>query len=49
VLPAFGAYTGGLDARDPALAALFPRGGRAFLLGRERLFCLPLAPLRRSA
>ncbi len=38
LLPAFGAFTGGLDVRHPAIAALFPRGGRAFLLGRERLF-----------
>jgi DNA ligase-associated metallophosphoesterase len=46
LLPAFGAYTGGLDIRDPAVAALFPRGGRAFLLGRERLFSFPTGPLR---
>ena len=38
MLPAIGAYTGGLDVRDPAIAALFPRGGRVFLLGRDRLF-----------
>jgi DNA ligase-associated metallophosphoesterase len=38
MLPAFGAYTGGLDVRDPAIARFFPRGGRVFLLGRERLF-----------
>lgn len=38
MLPAFGAYTGGLDVRDPAIARLFPRGGRVFLLGQERLF-----------
>ncbi len=38
MLPALGAYTGGLDVRDPAIARLFPRGGRVFLLGRERLF-----------
>jgi DNA ligase-associated metallophosphoesterase len=38
ILPAMGAYTGGLDVRDPAIARLFPRGGRVFLLGRERLF-----------
>ena len=43
MLPAIGAYTGGLDVRDPAIAALFPRGGRVFLLGRERLFSFPLA------
>ncbi len=42
MLPAFGAYTGGLDIRDPAIARLFPRGGRAFLLGRERLFSFAL-------
>jgi uncharacterized protein len=41
ILPAFGAYTGGLDAGDPAVAALFPRGARAFLLGRDRLFAMP--------
>ncbi len=45
VLPAFGALTGGLDVRDPALAALAPRGGRVFLLGRERLFSAPTAAL----
>ena len=38
LLPAFGAYTGGLDISHPEIAALFPRGGRAFLLGRERLY-----------
>jgi DNA ligase-associated metallophosphoesterase len=42
MLPAFGAYTGGLDVRDPAIHALFPRGGRVFLLGRERLFSFSL-------
>jgi uncharacterized protein len=41
MLPALGAYTGGLDVRDPAISALFPRGGRIFLLGRERLFSFP--------
>jgi DNA ligase-associated metallophosphoesterase len=47
MLPAFGAYAGGLDVRDPAIARLFPRGGRAFLLGRERLFSFPLQELGR--
>lgn len=46
LLPAFGAYTGGLDARDPAVAGLFPRGARLFLLGRDRLFSMPSAPSR---
>ena len=49
MLPAFGAYTGGLDIADPAIAGLFPRGGRAFLLGRERLFSFPTGPLRSVA
>lgn len=48
VLPAFGAYTGGLDVREPAIRALFPRGGRAFLLGRGRLFSFTLAELREA-
>lgn len=46
VLPAFGAYTGGLDLREPPLAALFPRGARAFLLGQERLYSMPTGPMR---
>jgi metallophosphoesterase superfamily enzyme len=47
ILPAFGAYTGGLDVRDPALGGLFPRGGRVFMLGADRLFSVPMAPMRR--
>jgi len=47
MLPALGAYTGGLDVRDPAIAGLFPRGGRVFLLGRDRLFSFAL-PARRA-
>jgi uncharacterized protein len=46
MMPAFGAYTGGLDVRDPAIARLFPRGGRVFLLGKERLFSFTLGTLR---
>ena len=49
MLPALGAYTGGLDVRDPAIAALFPRGGRVFLLGRERLFSFAYAATRGRA
>ncbi len=48
MLPAFGAYTGGLDVAEPPIAALFPRGGRVFLLGRERLFSFPYATLRAA-
>ena len=46
ILPAFGAYTGGLDVADPAIAALFPRGGRIFLLGQGRLFHFPIGRAR---
>lgn len=38
ILPAFGAYTGGLDVAHPTIAAFFPRGARIFLLGQDRLF-----------
>lgn len=41
VMPAFGAYTGGLDVRAPAIAQLFGRNFRVLLLGRERLFLFP--------
>jgi len=49
MLPALGAYTGGLDVSAPAIARLFPRGARAFLLGQERLFSFTLAQLRGDA
>lgn len=38
VLPAFGAYAGGLEISDPAIAGLFPRGYDAHLLGRDRVY-----------
>jgi DNA ligase-associated metallophosphoesterase len=44
VMPAFGAYTGGMDVREPGIARLFPRGGRVFLLGRERLYSFAIGP-----
>jgi len=49
MLPAFGAYTGGLDVRDPAIAKLFPRGLRVFLLGQDQLFSFALEQLGRMA
>ena len=49
MMPAFGAYTGGLDVRDPAIARLFPRGGRVFLLGSERLYSFAIGPMVRVA
>ncbi len=44
VMPAFGAFTGGLDVRTGPIRALFPRGGRAFLVGAQRLYAFPLDP-----
>ena len=49
MLPAMGAYTGGLDVSHPAIARLFPRGGRAFLLGQHRLFSFTLAQAQSAA
>jgi len=48
MMPAFGAYTGGLDVGDPAIKRLFPRGGRVFLLGKERLFSFEFGRLGAS-
>lgn len=41
VLPAFGAYAGGLDVRDPALRRLLARRFEVHLLGRGRVVRLP--------
>lgn len=40
VLPAFGAYAGGLNACDRAFAPLFPAGFTAHVIGRSRIFAL---------
>jgi DNA ligase-associated metallophosphoesterase len=47
VLPAFGAFTGGLDVFDEAFAPLFRSGFQAYLLGRDRVY--PFAHSRLSA
>lgn len=46
VLPAFGAYTGGLNVLDPAIAKLFDLAFNVVMLGRRRLFAFPSANLR---
>lgn len=39
IMPAFGAFAGGLSVRDPVFAALLGAGGvRAWLLGRDRVY-----------
>jgi len=35
ILPAFGAYAGGLNALDPAIAQLFPDDYDALVVGRD--------------
>jgi len=45
VLPAFGAYAGGLNVLDPAIARLFGLAFDIVLLGRRRLFAFPSARL----
>ena len=47
VLPAFGAYTGGLDVFDAAFAPLFPQSFQAFLIGRDKVY--PFAHSRLAA
>ena len=47
ILPAFGAYTGGLDVLDPAISGLLDRRFEAHLLGSSRLHSLPRAGLAR--
>jgi hypothetical protein len=40
VMPAFGAYAGGLNLRDPAFDRLFPRRPTAHMLGDARVFAV---------
>jgi DNA ligase-associated metallophosphoesterase len=46
VLPAFGAFTGGLDVRDPAIAGLFGEPPLAAALGRDKVHALAWETLR---
>jgi hypothetical protein len=45
VMPAFGAFTGGLDALDPAFFPVFPAEFSAYLLGKERVYPFPVSRL----
>ena len=47
ILPSFGAYTGGLDVWDPAIAGLLRRPFTAHLLGRGRIHALSGGRLSR--
>ena len=48
ILPAFGAYAGGLDVRDPAISDLFPHGFDAYLAGKTRLTMVPFPKIGRA-
>jgi DNA ligase-associated metallophosphoesterase len=41
VLPAFGAYAGGLDIAEPPLRRLFPDGFTAYLAGKAKVTAVP--------
>ena len=41
MMPAFGAYTGGLDVCDAAIAGLFAGPFHAYMLGHARVYAIP--------
>jgi hypothetical protein len=41
ILPSFGAYTGGLDVRDPAFAFLLAGPFHAWMIGQDRVYPVP--------
>ena len=49
VLPAFGAFAGGLDVHDDAFRPVFRRGFRVFMTGSDRLHMFPASRLARRA
>lgn len=46
IMPAFGAFTGGLDVRDPAVAGLFDTPPMIAALGRDKVHALSWETLR---
>ncbi len=46
ILPSFGAYTGGLDIMNPAIAALFPGAYTAWLISNGAVYAFPSARTR---
>lgn len=47
LMPAFGAFTGGLDVRDAAVAGLFPTPPMVAALGRDKVHALAWETLRQ--
>jgi len=48
IMPALGAYAGGLNACDAAFKPLFPKGFTAHLIGSERIFAIAKSMLCRD-
>lgn len=48
IMPALGAYAGGLNVCDEAFKPLFPKGFTAHLIGSERIFAIAKAMLCRD-
>ena len=46
ILPSFGAYTGGLDIMNPAIAGLFPGAFTAWLVSSGAVYAFPSAQTR---
>jgi metallophosphoesterase superfamily enzyme len=46
LLPAFGAYTGGLDVTDAAVGSLFASGFGVYALGKDRVYAVAGQVLR---
>lgn len=49
VMPAFGAYAGGLNVDDPAIASLFAPDFAAYMLGGRRVYAVPARGVPRFA
>jgi len=49
LLPSFGAYPGGLDIRDPAVATLFRDDYRAYLLGDDKVHMMARHQIEQRA
>ncbi len=47
ILPAFGAFTGGLDVADPAIASLLGDNAHAYVAESGRLLRFPIVPPQR--
>jgi DNA ligase-associated metallophosphoesterase len=45
VMPAYGALTGSLNVRDPAISSLFPNGFVAGVIGRDRVYAVGISHL----